>query len=178
MIRAPENRTLPKLHQLLKAERQRAGAGAGVDLDAQALEVGGGFSRHPPPVYDSKAVRQLAPEEHVLRHCQVRGDAEFLMNHADTGLQGVMRGAESRRRAVDQHRALKVDLRACDDLHERALAGSIFSDKPVDLAPVQGKVDALKGENAAKRFGDPAQRENGRVFVRRERAGQEDARFR
>ena len=103
---------------------------------------------------------------------------EFLMNHADTGLQRVIRGAESRRRAVDQHRALEVDLRTCDDLHERALAGSIFSDEPVDLAPVQGKVDALKGENAAKRFGDSAQRENGRVFVRRERAGQDDARFR
>ena len=47
-----------------------------------------------------------------------------------------------------------------EDVHQRALAGAVFSQQGVDLPLLQGQVDVVVGQHAGETFGDVAQLEN------------------
>ena len=148
-----------ELDQLLQAERQGSDARAGVDIDAEALEMLAGDARHLAPAHDAHAVRRLEAEKHVLGDRELGADRQLLVHHADARVARVARRAEVHRPAVEAHGALIFGVHACDDLHQRALAGTILADEAMHLALAQGEVDALEGDDSAERLGDARQLE-------------------
>ncbi len=140
--------------QLLQTDRQVPEPRQWVDVDAEPCELLARFARHAPPLHDAQAIGRLAAEKHVLGHCKIRRDAQFLMHHGDAGPVRVACGAKAGLSPVQQETAGKFRMHAGDDLHQRALARAVFADETVDLAGRQRKVHATQSLDTAEGLRD------------------------
>ena len=66
--------------------------------------------------------------------------------------------------AVEQDLALVRGEQPVQDVHERALAGAVLAEQGVDLARLDGQVDAVVGDDAGEALGDAAHLEGGRPW--------------
>jgi hypothetical protein len=76
------------------------------------------------------------------------------MHHSDTGVERIARGMKSNRNSVQPHGALIVSVHTSDDLHQRALAGSVLPNKPVDFAPLKREIHVAKRRHSAEYLRD------------------------
>ena len=74
--------------------------------------------------------------------------------------------AKRRHRAVDPRLALVGRVHAGDDLHQRALAGAVLADEPMDFVRAKREVDLIQSRHAAERLGNPGKLEDrSRAFI-------------
>ncbi len=99
----------------------------------------------------------MAAEEDVLGDGERGHDAQFLIDHADAAGFGLGRRIESHALPPQRQLPLVGGVDAAEDLHQRALAGAVFTDEAVDLAGQQVEIDAVKREGAAEPLGDAGQ---------------------
>ena len=86
--------------------------------------------------------------------------AQFLIDHADAAGLGVGRRAEAHDLARAARTRPRRALDAAEDFHQRALAGAVLAEQPVDLAGQQLEIDPAERDGAAEPLGDPAQLED------------------
>jgi hypothetical protein len=104
----------------------------------------------------AEGARVGAGEPQVLGHGQVRGERRVLEHRRQAGGAGVRRRAEPDRPAVHHHHAGVGREHAGEDLDQRALAGPVGADQPVDLAPLDREVNRAEGHHRAVPLGDLA----------------------
>ena len=111
-------------------------------------------------VEEAEDARALHSEHDVLGDGEDRHEHEVLMNHADPGGKrlagdcGTSTGSPSRR--IWPWSGLQQPV---EDVHQRRLAGAVLAEQRVDLARLDGEVDAVVGDEAAKTLRDPTQLE-------------------
>ena len=84
----------------------------------------------------------LAAEHDVLGDGEDRDQHEVLVDHADAGGDGVAGRGERDRLAVDDDLALGRLEQPVEHVHQRRLAGTVLTEQAVDLARLDGQVDA------------------------------------
>ena len=99
--------------------------------------------------------RPLGPEDDVLGHGEARDEHEVLVDHRQPGQHGVSRVLEPHRLAVDPNLALVRVIQPEQDVHQGRLAGAVFTQQRVNLAPANGKLDAIVGHDTGKPLDDP-----------------------
>src|SRR5208283_1462498 len=112
-----------------------------------------------PAIEQSEHRRALHTQHDVLGDGEDRHQHEVLVDHAYPGGQGVAGVVESDDLAVDENLAHVGLQEPVEDVHQRRLAGSVLAEQGVDLARLNGEVDAVIGNEAAKTFCDPTQLE-------------------
>ena len=117
------------------------------ELDAVQAELA-----HPAP----ERALVGAGEPEVLGHGQVRGERGVLEHRGEAAGAGVGRRAELDRPAGHLDHAGVGAEHAAQDLDQRALAGPVGADQPVDLAPLDREVDRAEGHDRPVPLGDLA----------------------
>ena len=118
--------------------------------DLLGLCIDGLFVQH-----EADILARLAPDEHVLRHGEVRHQVEFLMDHADAQ---VLRGAwivdfDFFALVEDATGIFAVDAR--QHFHQRGFASAVLTDQGVNFARTQLKLALAKGMHAGEGLFDP-----------------------
>ena len=126
--------------------------GIGIDFESVlSTQLG-----HPLP--GSVAVEHDAgtfrPENDVLGDGEARDEHEVLVDHGQPGEHGVARVLESDRLTVDQNLALIGVIQPEEDVHQGRLAGAVFAEQGVDLALLDGELDAVVGNDTGESFDD------------------------
>jgi hypothetical protein len=98
--------------------------------------------------------RPVEPEEDVLGDRLRWDQREVLMDHAQTGCDRIPRRAERNRQAIDPDLALVRSVEPGEDVHERALAGTVLAQEGMNLARPKVEVDVVVGEDAGERLDD------------------------
>ena len=145
---------LDDLDALLLADREVLHERVGLDGDAEA--VGGLLDRaaggsQVEPGTAGPAEDDVLGDRHGLHQREVLGD------HADPGRDGVARGVDGDGRAVDLDGAGVGAGEPVEDAHQRGLAGAVLAQQGVDLAPGQGQVHGVIGDEVAEALGDATQ---------------------
>src|SRR5699024_9482857 len=91
----------------------------------------------------------LASQEDVVAHREVRGQAQFLMDDRDPVVPGVVGGGEADRPPIEVDGSGGGLLHAGEDLHQGGFAGAVLAEQRRHLAPVDGEVDPLQRLGAA-----------------------------
>ncbi len=99
---------------------------------------------------------RLGPEDDVLGHGQRGEKLERLVDHAETGMDGIEWGAESDLLAPDPDGPVIGSEEPVEDRHERALPGAVLADDGMDDARLDGQIDPVVGHHAGVALGDPA----------------------
>ena len=101
----------------------------------------------------------LAPEGQgdVLRHGEGLEQRKMLEHHADAQVAGLGRVAHLNAPALPVQLAAVRLGDAVDDLHQGALAGTVFAQQGMDLARPDAQVDAVVGQAAGIALADGAQ---------------------
>ena len=144
------------LGELLMADRHIADDHVGVDVDAHffngcrctavhllIIERVQTAAEH---LGDDVFLLGLTVEQNILRRRKAGDQRKLLMHHADTGCQCVKGGVEGDLFTVDENisavpAGLTDDVHAEEDLHQRALARTVFADKAEHLALAERKAD-------------------------------------
>ena len=89
---------------------------------------------------------RFAVEQDIFSGREAGDQGKFLMDHADTCMQGIEGGVEADLLTVNQHVALisaglSDHVHTKEKLHQGALAGAVFAHKTQNLAGVQLKID-------------------------------------
>ena len=100
----------------------------------------------------AQALAQAEPD--VLCHGDGVKQTEMLEHHADAQRPRLLRVADVRRLTVEQDTAAVRFDRAVDDLHQRRLAGPVFTQHRMDLTGLDGQVDVAVGHHAGVALGD------------------------
>ena len=111
--------------------------------------------RNPTGVQQDAVVGQA--KGHVLGDGQGGHQHEVLVDHRHPCPDGVGRRRDPARFPVQAHLARVGPVQPVQDLHERALAGSVLSQERVDLAGRDLQMDVVVGKHAGKPLGDPRQ---------------------
>src|SRR5690606_34359664 len=138
----------------LAARKARYRAIAGRHGDADLLEPGMGLAPHGLLVEEAELAEKalahdLAAEEDIGRHRQVRRDARILVERLHTRLQRVMR------RLPDPAHAVEIDLAAVrlmrpgQHLDQRRLARAIVANEADHFSGAQGEVDIVERHDTA-----------------------------
>ena len=93
-------------------------------------------------------------EEDIVGDRQRGNQLEVLMHHAEAGRDGDGRVGKHRLLAVDPDLAFVGLQQAEQYVHQRRLAGAILADDGVDLAALDGEVDAVIGDERTETLGD------------------------
>ncbi len=150
---------LDDLNPLLDPHGQVLHEGVRVDGEPVAARELEHVLAGPPAVEQSEHSRTLHTQHDVLGDGEDGHQHEVLVDHAYPGVQGVARVVERDDFAVDEDLALVGPQEPVEDVHQRRLAGSVLAEQGVDLARLNGEVDAVVGDEAAKTFRDPTQLE-------------------
>ncbi len=129
--------------------------------EAEPLQTLARFPVYRVPVDQPPRLGGVVAEHDVLGHAQAIDDAELLVDDPDPVPHGVSRASEFGDFAVDPDRPLVVGMGAGQDLHQRALARAVHADKSLNLAGSKIEVDAIQGQDAAKRLGDALHLQDG-----------------
>jgi hypothetical protein len=100
------------------------------------------------------ALADLGAEEEVAPHLHQRHHGEVLVDGGDAVVEGLARGAEGDRVAVDLEGALGVRVQPGDDFDQGGLAGAVVAQHAGHLAGVDGQVDAGQGDDGAEGLAD------------------------
>src|SRR5262249_3539161 len=103
----------------------------------------------------------LVSEHDVLRDRQLRDEAELLIDRRDAERLRVARRVDGDGAPVDLDRARVAPVGAAEDLHQRRLAGAVFTEQDVHFARVEIEADAVERDDARKRLPDAPHRERG-----------------
>jgi hypothetical protein len=148
---------LDQLHPLPLARREPVHPGRRIDRQpvpaADLLDL-----RACPGPVDPAGVAQ----DDVLPDGQRLDQAEVLVHHADPERHRLLRAAGLDRAAVAVDRSRVPPDQPEQDLHERGLARAVLAQQAVDLAPFDGQVHAVAGDDLAVGLADPAQPQRGR----------------
>ncbi|MDT4847159.1 hypothetical protein FQZ97_812080 [compost metagenome] len=117
---------LGNFHQLLFGHDQVARPRVGVDVQAHLLQHVARRSSHAGLV-EQPAAPQLAAQEDVLRHREVVGQVELLVDQHDAGRLGLARTGEMPHRAIHLQTAATELLVTREDLHQRGLARAVLT---------------------------------------------------
>ncbi len=144
------------LDALLQADRQVGDALPWVHLQAEPLRQLIDHAAGPIEIHDA-AVGDLAPEDDVLGDGQRRDEHEMLVDHPDAELDGVLGSVDLHRPAVEDDLARVRPDQAVDDVHQGRLAGPVFPQQRMDLAPIDGQVHAIVRPQLPEGLHDPSE---------------------
>ena len=85
----------------------------------------------------------------------------MLVHHPDAERKRLARGIDVAALAVDGDFALVRHVQAGQDIHQRGLAGAVFTQQGVDLAGLQVEVNVIVGEHRAETFHDAGHFDDG-----------------
>ena len=149
--------------QLLLADAQ-AGAGAlRIERDADARQHRLRLGQHAPALQPAQPGR-LAAQHQVLGHRQVGQHRQLLKHRGDAGRAGRRRAQQPQRPAVDQQLAGIGWVHTGQQLHQRRLAGAVFTGDGVHRARPPDQADLVQRPGVAKGLADRA---DGDQFARR-----------
>jgi hypothetical protein len=117
---------------------------------------------HAPPG-EKRPPRGHLSQAQVLGHRQVLAERQLLMHHADAGGQRVARADEVHGPAVDQCLSAVRRVNPGQDAPERALAGAVLADEPVNRGARYGQVDVIEREHAWKALRYAAKLDDGHI---------------
>ena len=138
------------LDHLAFGGRKRAGQLGRIDVEVETLQH---LSRRVSHFAD-RIERALAPENHVLRHGQLRNQAGFLVHHRNAVARRVFRRRQMHGLSVDDEAPLRGRDDARDQFAQGGLARAVLSDKRMDFAGEQFEIGALERSYAAIELGD------------------------
>ena len=138
------------LDHLLLGDRETPGRPVEVEVLVPELRQRGGRAgpRLRPP-HPAQPLR-LGPQHDVLRHAQVRREAQLLVNHRDAVTLRVERVDRRVRLSVQLGRAGVRPQGAAEDVHQRALARAVLADHRVHLAHCDLERHPAQGEGRAE----------------------------
>ena len=142
------------LHHLLLGDAQPGDHLPGVQVNVEALQVLGCPRVERLLVDHTHAPHGLHPEEHVACDIQVLGEAQLLVDDAETLVQGILRGTDRDRVSLDQDLARIGLVCATQNLDQGALAGSILAEQDVDFARAKLEIDTVQCQHTGKCLDD------------------------
>ena len=92
------------------------------------------------------------PEDDILRNRQPRDELEMLVDHADTGVDGVLWGIHLQLLPVDENLALVGRIQSVQDFHQRTLPGTVLPKQPMNLPPLERHRHIVVGDHAGERL--------------------------
>ena len=151
---------LEDLHALLESDRQLGDDG--VERHSERV-VAGELFEFPPRAGESAREQRatLDTEDDVFEHREILHEHEMLVNHADARKDRVLRRAEIDAATMHVNLAGVGPVKSVDDIHQRRLARTVFTDEPVDTAGRDGKAQGPVGVDGAETLVDGAQLEGG-----------------
>src|SRR6267143_4773576 len=150
------------LDALLQAEGNVLDSGAWLDRDGEALlEVADAFLDG--PVVEQRAAALVA-EHDVLRDGERWHKHEVLVDHSDAERDSVARTGDSHLAPAEADRSRIGPIEAVQDVHQGGLARAVLADEGVDLALVDGQVDAVECLKIPEALADPAHLEQRSAF--------------
>ena len=134
---------LENLHRLLFADGERIDLARGVDVQAKAVAQ----IRNFPVELFAVGIVPGSPQDDVFLHGKHVHELEMLMNHTDAQRDGVVRGADMHFLAVYADMARVRAVNAGEHVHQRGLAGAVFTQQGQDFAAEYSQVNILIGDN-------------------------------
>ncbi len=147
---------LRDLHHLHLARRQTRHGRRGRAVEAHALEQATGLGAERGARHGREEARSLAAEEDVGRDVEIRRQHQLLMNQRDTETLGLPHAVEHDGLAVEGDRPFVRQLRAAEDLHQRALAGAVLAHQRQHLSRREGELHPPERDHTGKALGDRA----------------------
>ena len=151
-----DGQRLGHLHHLLLGHAQIPHQLVGVDVHAQLVQQLLGLVVHPAPVHLEAVLHQLTAHEDVLRHRQLLGQVQLLIDGGDVQRLGVLGGVDLHLLPVEQDLALVLGVSAGEDLHQRRFARAVFAQQRVDLALAHRQVHVVQRQHAREPLHDAA----------------------
>ena len=132
--RAPEHGAADRDRLALTSRQRRHRRAQRGERHRQLVEDPPGLEAHPldseKPSGDAVGrTAQLAPEVQVRHHVEVVAQREVLVHRLDSGSDGVLRGVDAHRDAVDEDRSAVGGVHAGQHLDQRRLAGTVVADQ-------------------------------------------------
>ena len=151
---------LGDLHELAVAHAERADGLVRADGPPERGQqlLGRGALRR---VVDPPAADDLVAEEDVVRHREVRHQAEVLVDDGAAGGDGGLRREEGLLHVPDADAARVGHEGAGEAADERRLAGAVGTQQGVDLAAFDGQIHALEDALRAEGLGRGRRRASG-----------------
>jgi hypothetical protein len=81
----------------------------------------------------------------------------MLVDHADARRHRIARAPEGGRLVVDQDLAVIGLVQPIEDVHQRALAGTVLAEQGVYLTGLDHQIDRIVGNEPAEALGDASQ---------------------
>ena len=126
---------------------------AGIDFNAHLVQQPAGLFVGLFPVDDAALFRHTS-EENVLRDRQAGHKAHFLIDRGEAACVGVAGGVEVQLFVVQIEAAARGPDGAGEALDQGRLAGTVFSEKRVDLAAFKADRDLIQRETTRVLFAD------------------------
>ncbi len=140
---------LENLNPLLQAYRQFADDGVGIHHEAIFMpEFGESLADRAGAFGEQRPT--LGAEHHVFEHGERRHQHEVLMHHADAMADGLARGTDSDRLAVDTDFACVGFIEAVENRHQRRFTSPILTHDSVDDSAFDDQVDIIVGVDRAE----------------------------
>ena len=150
----------------------------GVHPDAETREDLGRLAAHRTPVDRPESATRRMADEDVLGDRQVREESRLLVDYGDAQRPGLGRTLQRDLLTVEQQRAGVGLMDAGQDLDERALAGAVLADQPMDLARPQLERDVVERLGRVEPLRDADERRAARRARRAPRSSSVDRRGR
>mgnify|MGYP004539577103 CR=1 FL=1 len=152
-----ERKRLGNLDKLLFRHRQVADGNVQGNGDAELLHDLVGALAHRRSLHEAEPVAEFARQKHVLDRVQVGDKRKLLKHDADAGIDRFVVVTEMTQLAIDPDLAFARLENAAQDLHQRRLAGAVFSEKGMNLARLDGQIHAVQDLYLAEAFLDATQ---------------------
>ena len=152
---------LEDLHHLALGNGKLPHGYARIDLSgAEEGQKLGGLCDAGIPVDEIRAAHGLSTGEDVLRDAEIGNKAQVLVDDADTGLVGVVRGREGDRGPLQEDLPAVGAVDAAEGEHESALARAILPDKGMHRPGLQGEVHLVERLDPGECLGNRARFQN------------------
>ena len=140
--------------QLLLADAQFGDAIFGVEVDVEPAQQRSRGLHDAASVDDRPGDQRLAAEEDIVGRRQFGNEIQLLMNDRDAGAFRVLDAAKTRGQPSEPDRPFVFGVHAGENLHQRALAGAVFSHQRVHFAALQIEVDIAQRRHAGEGLGN------------------------
>ena len=138
---------------MLLGDGQVADASPWIDVGADFLEQAGGFGAHPAELDQTEAT-WLSTQQNVLRDREVVDQIQFLMDHDHPDPAGVVDVSRLVWNAVEGERTLVRGLDSRENLHQRALTGTVLPDHSMHFACSDVQAHAIQRADRRELLGD------------------------